>query len=151
MTGTRALHSMLTQEWRLAKVLPLPAMPSMRVALHLFVRADATDDDAADAADAANAANAADLSASCCAECGAIKGLRACPWTRTLVLCSERCWQASEAKHLAHLAFTFCGASCSARPKFESWEPLGWLESGEASEREWLALAQATPQPERLT
>ena len=147
MTGTRVLHAILTQEFRLVAVLPLPAMLQTRVALHVFERLRGA---AADAIVGASPAKAHQVCA-VCAVCGSAATLRQCPWSRSLIACSDKCWRAAEAKHLALLEIAFCGARCSDRPAFEVWDPVGWLEAGQASERDWFALAEATPQPERLT
>ena len=140
MTGTRAFHTTLTHEFRLVAVVPLPAMLQTRVALHVFERLRG-------AAAGAPPAKAHQV----CAVCGSAATLRQCPWSRSLIACSDKCWRAAEAKHLALLEFAFCGARCTDRPAFEVWDPVGWLEAGQASERDWFALAEATPQPERLT
>ena len=178
MTATRTFHATLRRDFELLRVLPLPAMPSTRIALHIYRRrrsqgetrgepsgkkpsdegrAGNEGSDGGDGGDgdmgSGPARSKSTEPAPCrCDGCGATTNLRACPWSRALLVCSEACWHAAEPRHRAVLAFTFCGAVCAERPPFgPAWEPCGWLEHGEATERQWLALAQATPQPDRLT
>ena len=89
-----------------------------------------------------------------CAACGTFtRPLRSCPWTRSLLLCSEACHAASEAAHDASIALTFCGAAptggAAGRPPFAAFEACEFLEAGKATDQQWLRLAEATPQPER--
>jgi hypothetical protein len=90
-----------------------------------------------------------------CTMCGSTRGLRSCPWTRSLLVCSAACHTASESQHLAAIALCFCGAAppsgkdAQTRPSFEAFEPCTLLEAETATELQWLRLAEATPQPER--
>ena len=80
------------------------------------------------------------------------------------------CYLESEADHIAKLDFAFCGALSSGgsgadgggggagvaaatasmlRPEFAQLESTAWLEHANASERQWAALRDATPQAEQ--
>ena len=146
MTGTRELHSRLLDQFEPVLTLPLPCVPLTRIALHLFRRRPR-------AAPAGRRGVAAAKLGMACAVCGAARGLRACPWTRRLLVCSERCHAASAAKHEASISWLYCGAKLPVgkRPKLNEFHPGAevHLEEKAASDAEWLRLAQATPQPER--
>ena len=145
MTGTLALHAALLAAFELVSTTPLPCMPLTRVALHVLRRRSPVITTAAAAAAAATHPGAR------CCHCGGARGLRSCPWTRRLLLCSERCHAAAATQHAAAISWTYCGAECSTRPPFAEFQAHAevFLTAAGASEAEWLRLAQATPQPER--
>ena len=148
MTGTARLHTLLLDSYQLVTTLPLPCMPLTRVALHVLRR-----NSLGGVPPPAPLARAkvSKMAGACCVACGAMRGLRACPWTRTVVVCSPKCHAATAAKHDAAIAWMCCGATNATRPGFDEFYPGAdaFLEDGVASDAEWLRLAQATPQPER--
>ena len=145
MTGTARLHALLLEHFQLVTTTPLPCMPLTRVALYLLRRRGLPEQPRAEAAAATRRPSAR------CTMCGAARGLRACPWTRTLLLCSPKCYAAAATKHDAAISWLCCGAEGATRPAFEEFHAHAetFLASGVASDAEWLRLAQATPQPER--
>lgn len=149
MTGTKAMHAMLLRDYALLATRPLPCMPLARLALHIFRRRHSTSRSGG-ARDAPAAAASAPRNARCAA-CGGFKGVRACPWTRQLLVCSEACHVSAEAQHREAIALTFCGAEAGSghRPAFAAFEACEHLEVSSASDQQWLRLAEATPQPER--
>ena len=144
MTGTREAHTTLLQRYRHACSLPLPCMALTRIALHIFLVRDATSGESHDKANVAPSPPGGT-----CAACGATSALRACPWTRKFLACSVQCHERAAKMHSAIIALNYYGAAVSARPPFDSFEPCMWLECGEATDQQWLRLAEATPQPER--
>ena len=86
--------------------------------------------------------------AACCTGCGSAGPLWRCPWSRQLLVCGEACYAAAETAHRAQLALCFCGAAVGARPPWAEWEPLRWLEHATATDAQWDAMRDATPQAE---
>jgi hypothetical protein len=146
MTGTRALHARLLEGYRLVATRTLPCLPLARITLHVFRRCSTG---ASGAAAPPPAAPRLPQNARC-ACCGSSRRLRACPWTRTVLLCSDACHAKAAVLHQAAIALTFCGVQASARPAFASFAPCEHLEATSASDQQWLRLAEATPQPERI-
>jgi hypothetical protein len=151
MTGTRALHERLLGAFELARQIELPCTPLARVALHLFRRRET--ESPSPAPPSAAPRTAAGMVGAECVVCGTTLGLRACPWTRTLLLCSEGCHAAAAPQHVAAIAW-LCGGAVDARntrPDFDEFHPgaEGFVDVRTASADERRRLAQATPQPER--
>ena len=158
MTGTRELHDLLEERFELMSCVPLPCMPLTRIALHMFQRRDPELHGRASwkggrTKETRECNPALEVGGASCSNCKALKGLKSCPWTRTHIVCSERCHAASAAKHEASISWLYCGAKLPVgkRPKLKEFHSGAevHLEEKAASDAEWLRLAQATPQPER--
>lgn len=139
MTGTREFHHQILQRFELERKVPLPCWALMRVELFLFRRRTRPVSMRA-------AASSSPLTCDACGKRGS--ELWRCPWTRQVRVCSESCFLAASAEHRAALAACFCGGDIAESPVFSAWELCGWLEHGVASERQWDALREATPQAE---
>ena len=142
MTSTRRLHAdLLSRDYELLSSLPLPCMPLTRIALHIFRRKAPRDKPTK---------TPLNLGAACVG-CGGRERLRACPWVRSIVVCSEACHAQAAEEHARAISWLYCGAPCATRPRFDEFHPAAevFLEAGSAREAEWIRLAHATPQPER--
>lgn len=139
MTGTRQFHQQILQRFELEGKVALPCFALMRVELFLFrLRTMPMSMPAA--------FSSSPLTCDACGKSGS--DLWRCPWTRQLRVCSEFCFVAARVEHRAALAACFCGADVAQPPAFSAWEPCAWLEHGVASDRQWDALREATPQAE---
>uniref|UniRef100_A0A7S3BVR8 Uncharacterized protein n=1 Tax=Haptolina ericina TaxID=156174 RepID=A0A7S3BVR8_9EUKA len=157
MTGTKTFHAALLKGFTLRRRLELPNWARMRAELFLFERrpvmARGPSEIAATPGGRPACQHVAPVS---CDACGrADHRLWRCPRSRQYRVCSDQCYLLSEEEHLATLALCFCGVGASRRPPLNEWESAEWLEAptaarhvGEASQKQWLALAAATPQPE---
>ena len=158
MTGTKALHARLLADYTLIATRPLPCLPLARIALHVFRRLptrrrnnhDARADDGMPSEPTSPHRMPPKLPRNAlCLCCGAARGLKVCPWTRIL-MCSETCHAKAADEHAAAIAMTYCGAKPTTRPSFASFAPSEHLEATSATAQQWLRLAEATPQPERI-
>lgn len=144
MSGTQHFHERLASSaYECAAVVPLPCVPKLRLALHIFFRRPPS----AKPAVAPTALQTCDV---CGAPTSRADGgvLRRCPWTRSLRVCGAACYAAADGPHRALLDFAFCGAPLKQRPPLDEWEPCVWLAQGRVSDLRWNALRDATPQAE---
>lgn len=149
MTGTRTFHTKLVRDFLLLERIALPSWPRMRPELFIFKRKAQQETLAGQGARDCGEVLACDM----CGRNGF--PLWRCPWTRQFRVCGIQCYENSTQTHHAIIAACFCGVRARSRPALAEWDACEWLEAptpaklaGEASMKQWLALAAATPHPE---